>query len=363
MQTEMKARRNRRCRPCAALCSILAVIVVNSALVQADSLDGTNIFEGPSCRCEYPGEDYFKEDFDDYMTVDNVIILPHSHEACQDVSFVCPGEQANDSVVWSYDCSELANDGEHRRAQLRGQRSLGNGKKHDFSKLVTAVRSSQVVVLPSEDDSCAPSTSCTDKQLNFAKASDRRPIPGGSMVQNEFVRKYGVKVTAQSRSDSKSVYPMIFDTENAGSNGIDIPEISGLGSPNVDCTAEEASGIGDGGKIGGSGENCEPLGNVLIAKKVGLSTEEDQYGIGLLIFEFDDKAEIFYEIGLLNIIGSDSSISFYFEDGSATNTPLVSVGQNGLQIVRWDLRNVKKIVVDMGSFSAVTHLKFCSNGL
>jgi hypothetical protein len=153
---------------------------------------------------------------------------------------------------------------------------------------------------------------------------------------------------------------MLFDTENTGSNGITIPEISSLGSPNVDCT-DDASGIGDGGMVGRSGENCEPLGNVLIAKKVGLPTEEDQYGV--LTFEFDDEVEVFYEIGFLNILGSNSSVVFYQENRPPTITPLMSVGQNGLlKIVPSNLRNVKKMVVDMQSFSAVTHLKFCSNG-
>jgi hypothetical protein len=90
-----------------------------------------------------------------------VKILPHSHDACQDVSFVCPGEEANGSVVWSYDCSKLAEAGEHRRAQLRGQRSLEAIKRHEYSTLVTALRSPQQVVLPSEDESCAPSIQAT----------------------------------------------------------------------------------------------------------------------------------------------------------------------------------------------------------
>jgi hypothetical protein len=318
-----------------------------------------NTSEGPSCRCEYPGEDYYGDKFDDYVTVDNVKILPLSYEACQDVSFVCPGEEADGSVVWSYDCSELAEEGEHRRAQLRGQRSLKAIKRHEYSSLVTVLRSPQVVVLPSEHDDCAPSISCTDKKLTFDKASDGRPLVGGSLIQNEFLHNYGVKITAQSQSDSKTVQPMLFDTENAELNGIEIPEIYSLGSPNVDC-ATEASGIGDGGQPGRSGDNCEPLGNVLIAKKVGPPTEEDQYGV--LTFEFDDKVEVFYEIGLLNILGSDSSVEFYQEDGSTTTKLLVSVGQNGLLIVPSNLRNVTKIVVDMRSFSAVTHLKFCWNG-
>jgi hypothetical protein len=124
------------------------------------------------------------------VTVDNVKILPQSHEACQDVLFVCPGQEANGSVAWSYDCSEFAEVGAHRRAQLRGQRSLDAIKRHDFSTLVTALRTpQQEVVLPSEDDSCAPSISCTDKQLTFDKAHNGRPLKGGSMVQNEFLHR------------------------------------------------------------------------------------------------------------------------------------------------------------------------------
>jgi hypothetical protein len=325
------------------------------------SIVDSNVFEGPSCRCEYPGEDYYREELVDYVTIDDVKILPPSHDACQDVSFVCPGHETNSSVVWSYDCSELAESGENRRAQLRGQRSLKAIKRHEYSTLLSTLRSPQQVVLPSENEACAPSISCTDKQLTFAKASGGRPLAGGFLVHDEFLDNYGVKITAKSQNDSsKIVRPMLFDTENARSNGMEIPEIYSLGSPNQDCAAE-ASGIGDGGKLGELGQNCEPLGNVLIAKKVALPTEEDQYG-GILTFEFDNEIEVLYEIGLLNILGIDSSITFYQDDGSSMTTPLESVGQNGLLILRSNIRNVKKIVVNMRSFSAVTHLNFCSNG-
>lgn len=206
---------------------------------------------------------------------------------------------------------------------------------------------------------------CKRVDLNFAKAANGRGMSGGDFVRGEWFRGYGLNIYAKGHDGNDNIHPMIFDSANVNSNILaDIKDLSALGSPNSDCGGW---GVGVGGKEGKSGENCQPLGNVLIPsrKKSGsptfnLNTRGRSYQPplgGVLIFEFNKETKV-DNIGFLNIGESDQIMAIH-NDGSLENIELDFLGQNGFQNVPVDLDNVNWLYINLHSFGAVTGLDFC----
>jgi hypothetical protein len=346
------------------------------------------------CRCEYPGEEVYGESDGDNYILDDVMILPKSHPGCQNVLFVCPGEEIHGSA-WSYECPSDDQGGGRRRAKLRGHRVLEaykqpqytvddvseNAEEKRMQRFSTSTHhlidadtgdstnagspAVSYVVLPENNDACIqgsttlsspsiPVRECASINLNFEKAEDGRPLAGGTFVANEWSHKSGIKITALSHDGPQDVHPMIFDSEDVGSNGLDSEGISYLGSPNTACGG---AGVGQGGEIGPPGENCGFLGNVLIpSRRAGSPLSDSEFGI--LVFEFNEDTAV-NAISLLNIVNTASHLQIIQGDGSTTDVALSSVGQNGFQTVPVNLESVTKLYVSLKSFAAVVNLDLC----
>ncbi len=189
---------------------------------------------------------------------------------------------------------------------------------------------------------------CRKMTLDFSKASNGRNMFAGAFVRGDWFHSFGVSIDAEGHDGSKNVHPMIFDSGDVESNGMGNHAFA-LGSPNFDC---EGFGVGAGGKIGKAGENCEPLGNMLIP-----SQKPAQGTGGVLIFEFH-KTTTVENIGFLNL-GSNDQIKVIRDDGNMEKLSLFSVGQNGYQNINLDVENVQKLHVSLHSFGAVTGLDLC----
>lgn len=203
-------------------------------------------------------------------------------------------------------------------------------------------------------------TVCRQMTLDFAKASNGRVMWGGEFVGGEWFHTFGLTIDAQGHDGKKNLHPMIFDSTQAETNGLGSNDAFALGSPNKDC---EGFGVGVGGKIGTTGENCKSLGNLLIPSQKPELSSTTKSGFhpprmgGVLIFEFHRDTTV-QSIGLLNV-GSSDQVMIIPDDGNLDKVDLESVGQNGFQKINLDMDNVKKLYVSLHSFGAVTGLDLC----
>ena len=359
-----------------------------------------------SCRCQYPNENYYEGSgqgrnlSESYVSVDNIVILPNNISACQNVTYICPGESIP-GTEWNYNCSSIVG-GMRKRNLLRTQRELeglmrtqsglsafhaiieGQGSSTavfvilpknnpqcntttwqstvSLSSLSVSSRSNSAVLqsaislseVPSQAPTSSSSTSCTKRKVNFDKADNGRPLAGGTFVHTDWLHKHGFRVTAQSGS-ALNMHPRLFDTANPGSNGIGGNHNSQLGSPNVGCSPS-GPGVGGGGSPGAIGENCRPLRNVLIAS----TRRGDGMDSGKLIFEFDAMVVTLHDISLLNIKGAGNVIEIHGQGGVVEQKNISSVGTNGLQTLALNLPGVTKFVLDVKSFSAIAGFSYCS---
>mmetsp|Transcript_25496 Transcript_25496/g.46032 ORF Transcript_25496/g.46032 Transcript_25496/m.46032 type:complete len:81 (-) Transcript_25496:194-436(-) len=75
-------------------------------------------------------------------------------------------------------------------------------------------------------------------------------------------------MTLQAKGGENTL-PRIFDSGNPGGETRYACGDSDLGTPNEKCSKNPGPGRGIGGEPGSPGENCEPLGNVLIVQEPG----------------------------------------------------------------------------------------------
>jgi hypothetical protein len=202
---------------------------------------------------------------------------------------------------------------------------------------------------------------CQPVILDFQKATNGRFLRGGTFVENEWSSGYGIKVKASSHKGKKNLHPMVFDSFNVESNGVDSNDVFYLGSPNFECGG---LGVGDGGRLGHAGQNCNALGNLLVpSDRAGASTKQKNSTVshrsqgGILLFEFTEYTEI-RKVGLLNA-GDNSTIEVWHNGTLSGRINVDSVGTNGYQKVKVEMPNVDCLAVSLSSFSGVAELDMC----
>jgi hypothetical protein len=202
---------------------------------------------------------------------------------------------------------------------------------------------------------------CQPVILDFQKAADGRNLGGGTFVENEWKYGFGIKMKASNLEGKKNLHPMIFDSFNVESNGVNTTDVFFLGSPNFDCGG---LGVGDGGQLGHAGQNCNTLGNLLVpSRKAGPSTKQKSSDFsqrnqgGILTFEFEEYTEV-RKIGLLNA-GDNSTIEAWRNGTLVSRIDVNSVGLNGYQKVQVEVPNVDFLAVSLTSFSGVSELDMC----
>jgi hypothetical protein len=152
----------------------------------------------------------------------------------------------------------------------------------------------------------------------------------------------------------------LFDTANPGSekNGGD-PD---LGAPNKNCSPP-GPGKGLGGEPGALGENCNPLGNVLIIQEPGVDVPDDNRNGGIITLDFPlEGGQYVDEIGLLDIDYAMIVVVVYEDENGTIEEDTLDVpllGNNSKQVLDINQERVRWIKVMFGRSGAVTHIKFC----
>ena len=161
-----------------------------------------------------------------------------------------------------------------------------------------------------------------------------------------------------SASGGEGDLPRLLDSSNPGSE--DTCGDADLGAPNEACTPS-GPGSGVGGVPGSQGENCDPLGNVLIVQEPGADCPDDNVDGGMIIFDFEVPAEIVYSMGILDIDYASSLTVSHLVDGDMDETVfnLELLGDNSYQTVEINIENVKQIKLTLSRSGGVTSLSFC----
>jgi hypothetical protein len=120
-------------------------------------------------------------------------------------------------------------------------------------------------------------------------------------------------------------------------------------------------GVGDGGIPGSSGENCLPLGNVLIIQESEKESIDDNFAGGVICFEFSSPVDVI-SIGLLNIpsLRGDFLEVEFLGSFEPFRVDVLGFGKNSVQRIELNLMNVKRLCLYLLGEGAVTDLLFCN---
>ena len=119
-------------------------------------------------------------------------------------------------------------------------------------------------------------------------------------------------------------------------------------------------GIGEGGIPGTKGENCEPLGNVLIIQQLDVAIPNDNVDGGEIVFDFFTPAKMVYTMGFLDIdYATTVEVEHRTQMGiMSTVFDLELLGDNSKQELTIDIENVLRIKVKLTRSGAVTFISF-----
>ena len=197
---------------------------------------------------------------------------------------------------------------------------------------------------------------CEPVLVTFDEAADGTPLAPPLCVDNQWA-EFGLSFFAEG---GKGKRPCLFDTANPGSEAEGGDE--DLGAPNEACSPA-GPGVGEGGAPGKEGENCEPLGNVLIVQEKNVDVPDDNKEGGILTIDFPTEGgQYVYNIGLLDIDYETSVVIVHeTEEGEITeysiNVP--TLGDNSYQTVEINQERVRWIKVMFSRSGAVTFVQFC----
>jgi len=198
---------------------------------------------------------------------------------------------------------------------------------------------------------------CTLTTVDFSKDDNGKKLYRGEYVKNHW-SDYGLVLGSTGGYGN---LPRLFDTANPGTIEAGDPD---LGAPNQDCIGG-GPGIGDGGKRGKPGENCEPQGLALIIQEVNdqMNIPDDNVDGGVIIMDFTKPGgQYVKELGLLDVDDPvDIVVEYETNSGSISKrtTSVNILGENSYQVVEIDQDNVKWLKVKLTRSAAVTFITFC----
>jgi hypothetical protein len=203
----------------------------------------------------------------------------------------------------------------------------------------------------------APTKFCIAESVTFDTAANGTALPGGEYVQNEWLA-FGLFLSCSGKNVLGDI-PRLFNTSDPVDG--EFGDLD-LGSPNQGCNPS-GPGIGSGGAPGAPGENCDPLGNVLMCQEDNDNPDipDDASKGGVITFEFTSDVVEVTEIGLLDVSKGTEIIVETFDgtDMKAETVPVPRLGENANQTVSINKKNIVKLKVIMSKSGAVTFISFC----
>jgi hypothetical protein len=231
--------------------------------------------------------------------------------------------------------------------------------------------------VPSETNlpSTSPSKSCMNVVVDFETDGEGNTLSGGLYVKEQWFAAYGMTITASSfDAYTPGDMPRLFDSSHPWTRyGIEDPD---LGSPNEKCQAG-GPGEGKGGRPGQPGENCEPLGNVLVIQKTNTTASNDNSRGGMITFHFKFPVAELIAIGFIDLEGKsldldqgdedasqddglpDAILQICSSNGEVTSRKVAGTGNNGVLTKQLGFENVTTIQVVLEGTGAITFLSMC----
>ena len=209
--------------------------------------------------------------------------------------------------------------------------------------------------------SSAPTEVCVEVTIDFQVDGDDFALIRGQYVSDDWFTRYGLTITAAATEGgfTPDGQARIFDSSTPGSD----PD---LGSPNEDCAQlgqVSGPGQGAGGRRGQRGQNCNPLGNLLIIQSEDKSEPDDNPTGGNITFAFDVPVQEFLSIGLIDIENNDAYLVVDSEDLAApVIVDIEGEGNNAVQTVSLPFTNVRSVTIHFPAEGAVTFIHFCAEG-
>jgi hypothetical protein len=208
---------------------------------------------------------------------------------------------------------------------------------------------------------------CVEAEIFF----DEIGLNPGDYLSDQFEPFFGL--TFSSTGDGAlGDHPRIFDTSDPYKRvGGRVCGDKDLGAPNRECPGG-GPGKGEGGEPGPNGsnpyKNCEPLGNALIIQEdnrknvCGDIPDDNQEG-GVLTMDFSPPANEFFDVSLLDVDYPVSiTVTVVDDDGGLTEKPPIALpltGDNSLQTVVLNEKNVAQLRFILRRSAAITSLRFC----
>ncbi len=180
-------------------------------------------------------------------------------------------------------------------------------------------------------------------------------IPGGGSAPGTAFPGFTVSVVNHTGGPHSCI---IFDSSNPTGEDPD------LGSPNQTCSGG-GPGIGVGGEVGAPGENCTPLGNLLIVAEdivdanndTIVDDPDDEAGGGTIVFTFDSPVNPIRMV-IMDIDAETAAVQTD-SDTLAVTVDAGDLGDNSAQEV--DLTGnagVTTITVNFSSSGAVAEIEY-----
>jgi hypothetical protein len=202
--------------------------------------------------------------------------------------------------------------------------------------------------------STAESVNCNKVNIDFNSLANDIPLQGGRYISTEYLRDYGVKLTA---SGGLNDLPRLFNTSLVGS-------VASLGSPNQECSPS-GPGEGKSGAPGQPGENCEPQGNILIIQNKNDDGElpDPNAAGGVISVELSSRVIFTFGIRLMNIVGNGTTVKIAYVNAAGIKIPktiaVVGLGENSIETVPVFKSGVFRIAVNLSGPGAIAEIGLC----
>ena len=238
-----------------------------------------------------------------------------------------------------------------RGSTLRGGRTLVNSSDNNDAKNTDNDEESSSQRRHLENFCAEP------KVMNFDTDPAENVLAAGTVFFDQYYSLFKLNVTATGDSapaNDDTNKAILFDTLRPPTS-----ELRELGSPNRNCPGG-GRGVGTGGRPGMEGENCVPLGNVLVIQDSNSNLPKDDPSGGHIYFDFEEPTTVM-SIGVFDINTSSSKVLVFLDNGTRIVIRMRKLGNNSVQTIPINQVGVTRVEIDFRNNGAVHEFTFCPN--